>query len=76
MGKLHEVPRKGDGTITIEVMETGEIINGKYVPKGNIKVVKGLRGETYWIAPDIFKDGYETTPEIDFEIKRANDGHR
>jgi hypothetical protein len=72
MGKLHIVPRKGDGTITIEVMEEGQIINGKYVPKGNIKVVKGLRGETYWIKPDIFKDGYEITPEIEFEIKRAN----
>jgi hypothetical protein len=53
-------------------MEEGQIINGKYVPKGNIKVVKGLRGETYWIKPDIFTDGYEITPEIEFEIKRAN----
>jgi len=73
MGKLHKIRRKTDKTITVEVLFDGEIINGKYVGPGNLKVVSGMNHEVYWITPQTCRDGYEVTAELEEDIRRASE---
>ncbi len=73
MGKLHTIKRKSDKEITVEVLLKGEVINGKYVPRGNIKVVAGMNNEVYWLTPQTCHDGYRVTPELKEDIRKANE---
>lgn len=73
MGKIHKVKRK-QGEILVEVMHEPEVINGKVVPAGYIKVVQGLNNERYRIDPETFLIGYEPDQDLIDELKEANGG--
>ena len=47
----------------VEFLEKGRVINGKYVPPGNLRVVKGANDEEYWIPYDTFLLSYEDIPD-------------
>jgi hypothetical protein len=73
MGKIHKVKRK-TGEILVEVLHEPEIINGKVIPVGWIKVVQGLNNEKYRIDPDTFLKGYDPDDDLLEELKKANGG--
>lgn len=75
MAKLHQVKRE-EVEITVEVLHKGEVINGKYIPAGWVKVVSGVNHETYRIDPETFMKGYKVrdNPELLAELEEANGG--
>jgi len=72
MGKLYKLKRKGDQEVTAEVLHEGRVINGKYVPPGNIRIVAGMSDEEYPITWETGRKGYEIPPEMEEELRKAN----
>jgi len=73
MGKLHTIKRR-PGEITVEILHVGEVINGKFVAAGNIKVVSGMVHERYWLTPEVAVTNYEPDDDFLTELRQVNDG--
>jgi hypothetical protein len=71
MGKLYQLKRKA-GKITAQVMDEGEVIHGKWVPPGNVKVVSGTNGEVYWLTPQTARTNYDLDDDFLAELAKAN----
>jgi len=72
--KIRSVKRDGTKEILGYVMHEGEVINGKWYPPGNFKVVQGVRGEVYPIDPRVLLAGYIVDDDLLAELKETNGG--